>query len=223
MRLDKAVWPFAVGLAALGWVCGWLVQPWVALIPASGLLFVLYFFRDPRRITPADLRALISPADGTIVEAGPDRIAIFLSVFNVHVCRAPMSGRVAHIEHSPGRFLAAYREEASTQNERTAIVLEREGRQLTFVLIAGLVARRIVCRVKPGQNLAAGERVGLIRFGSRAEVELPPNSCVAVRPKQRVRAGETILAHLPAPGENHGRGEDSDERPGSPQSRSAES
>jgi len=217
MKLDKAVWPFAVGLAALAWACGWLVQPWVALIPASGLLFVLYFFRDPRRSTPTDPQALISPADGTIVEAGPERIGIFLSVFNVHVCRAPMSGRVERVEHSPGRFLAAYREEASTQNERTAIVLECEGRQLRFILIAGLVARRIVCRIKPGQNVAAGERVGLIRFGSRAEVELPPNSRVAVRSKQRVRAGETILAHLPYPVHDV-----SAPRPGSSKSESAD-
>lgn len=197
MKLDRAVWPFAVGLTALAWVVGWWVHPSAGFVSLLLLLFILFFFRDPRRDTPADPSAVISPADGTVVEAGPQRIAIFLSVFNVHVCRAPVAGEVESVEHSRGRFLAAYRQEASTQNERTTIIVERQGRRLRFALIAGLVARRIVCRLRPGQRVTAGERVGIIRFGSRAEVDLPPDCRVAVRLKQRVRAGETILAHLP--------------------------
>ena len=120
-----------------------------------------------------------------------------MNVFNVHIIRAPVAGEVTSVEHKPGRFLAAFKTAAATQNERTKIVLEANGRRVVFTLIAGLIARRIVCKVIPGQQMRAGERVGLIRFGSRVDIELSADDVVAVEIGQKVVAGHTILAKRP--------------------------
>ena len=141
---------------------------------------------------------MISPADGKVIKAGPDEISIFMNVFNVHVCRSPIAGRIVSVDHRSGKFLAAFDERAPEQNERAAIRIVGERATLTFTLVAGLIARRIVCKVRDEQQLAAGERVGLIRFGSRVDVSLPTGAEALVRVGERVRAGESILARLAA-------------------------
>jgi phosphatidylserine decarboxylase len=200
MRIDREAWPFASVAAAAALLAG-LWHPLAALPPLVALAFVVWFFRDPPRTPPGAADALISPADGRIIQAGPRTVSVFMNVFDVHVCRAPAAGVVAAVEHSPGRFLAAWKDEAPVANERATITLEQGGTVCRFTLVAGLVARRIVCRVRPGQTLAAGERVGLIRFGSRVDLELPEGATPEVRIGQRVVAGETPLARLRRPRE----------------------
>ena len=184
-------------VVAISAVLGWLVHPWAALAGLPPLAFVLWFFRDPDRSTPRFPGALISPADGKIIQAGPRRISVFMNVFNVHVCRAPTDGVLQSVKHHPGRFLAAFRDEASECNERVSIVLARGGLRVAFTLVAGLIARRIVCKVQPGEGLSAGQRIGLIRFGSRVDVDLPPGYSAAVACGDHVVAGETLIARGP--------------------------
>jgi len=170
--------------------------------------FVLFFFRDPERTIPTDADALLSPADGTITDVGevdePEfpggralRIGMFLSVFNVHVNRAPRAARVVQLRYFPGAFLDARHPEAGTRNEQMWIDLEEAGsnRQLRVKQIAGAVARRIVCWLRSGEGLAAGERIGMIKFGSRTEVYLPVGTPVdvLVKPGDTVQGGSTIL------------------------------
>jgi len=196
MRIARESLPIAALLAAAG-VALWLwVHPWAAVVPLLLLLFTLWFFRDPERRTPQDPDALISPADGKIIKAETREISIFMNVFSVHVCRAPMAGTVETVQHVPGRFLAAFKDHASEQNERTSIVLTDGRRRLGVTLVAGLIARRIVCKVSPGQLLQSGERLGLIQFGSRVDVALPEGGSVEVELGQHAVAGETILATL---------------------------
>lgn len=196
MRIAREAAPFVIGSAALALVASFF-SPWAALPFVAFLGFSLYFFRDPDRRSPADPDALLSPADGRILDVGETRISIFLNVFNVHVCRTPVGGRVESVVHTPGRFLAAFKAEASEQNERAAIVVASVTARVTFTLVAGLIARRIVCKVASGDTLRAGDRVGLIRFGSRVDLALPPGAICAVRRGDRVVAGETILARVP--------------------------
>lgn len=194
MRLDRAALPFVAAFGAAAVPSG-LWRAWAALPFAALALFSLWFFRDPRRSPPSRDGVLVSPADGKIVRAEPGRLSVFLNVFDVHVCRTPVAGRVRSVEHRAGRFLAAFRDEASEQNERAVVTVEpADGRALRFTLVAGLVARRIVCRVRVGDVLTLGQRIGLIRFGSRVDVEVPADFEIAVRLGQRVTAGETILA-----------------------------
>ncbi|HKQ59987.1 MAG TPA: phosphatidylserine decarboxylase [Candidatus Polarisedimenticolaceae bacterium] len=195
MRVAREAFGLAWAPAALIPLAWWFV-PWLALVPAALLLFTLWFFRDPERQPPAEAGVLVSPADGRVVLASADRVGIFLNVFNVHVCRTPLGGRVEQVRRTPGRFLAAFREEAAEQNERTTIVVVGGTATVRFTLIAGLIARRIVCKVAVGQQLRVGERVGLIRFGSRVDVELPPGATLAVRVGERVVAGETVLGRV---------------------------
>lgn len=199
MRIARESLPISAGLLLLAAAISFL-HPGLMLVPLAGLLFTLWFFRDPERRTPEDHGAMFSPADGRVIRVGAERISIFLNVFNVHVCRAPIGGEVHEVEHVAGRFLAAMKDGASEHNERTSIVLADGERRIRFTLVAGLVARRIVCKVVRGQRLKAGERVGLIQFGSRVDVALPKGALVLVRQHQRVVAGETVLARLPASG-----------------------
>ncbi len=197
MKIAREGWPIAAGVGFVGLTAGlmWLPAGFLFLV---FLLFTLWFFRDPERRTPGDSDVLVSPADGRVIRADSDRISIFMNVFNVHVCRTPMAGRVVEVTHTPGRFLSAFKDAASEQNERASIDVESGGRTLRFTLVAGLIARRIVCRVGEGRRLAAGERVGLIRFGSRVDIDLPPGAQRAVGVGHRVVAGESILARLAA-------------------------
>lgn len=184
----------------------WRPLGWIALITA---LWVAYFFRDPWRVTPLRSGLLVSPADGVVVSVTsavvpPDvaaeptefcRIGIFLSVFDVHVVRAPVGGRVAVLRYTPGRFFNASLDKASEYNERLAIrVAPPDGPEIIFVLIAGLIARRIVCDLYQGQQIAAGQRIGIIRFGSRVDIYCPPPYVPMVVAEQRMIGGETVLA-----------------------------
>jgi phosphatidylserine decarboxylase len=205
MRLDPAGWPFililaVVTLAVLFW------SPVAALLPAALLVFCVNFFRDPERTTPTEADILVSPADGRIIRADGSRVSIFMNVFNVHVCRAPASGPVASVERTPGRFLAAMKDAASEHNERTTIAIGADASRLRFTLVAGLIARRIVCRVEAGQTVRRGERVGIIRFGSRVDVDLPAGATPLVEVGARVVAGESPVARLAPrpPGEGQG-------------------
>jgi len=198
MSIAKESLPFVLGIGALALVGGVGLHPAVAVACLPPLLFTLWFFRDPERSTPQDADTLFAPADGKIIVAGPEKLSIFMNVFNVHVCRTPLAGRVERIEHHRGRFLAAYKDAASEHNERVSIVVSDGSRRIRFTLVAGLVAKRIVCKVSEGQSLVAGERIGLIRFGSRVDVDLPEGARPAVSRGQRVVAGETPIAGLTA-------------------------
>ncbi len=187
------VWPKSVPLAVLG-----------LLLTA----FVAWFFRDPDRVTPDEPGAVISPADGRVVycgESSPGRyntqpgkkVSVFMSVFDVHVNRAPVSGKVVAVLYNPGTFFAADADKASLLNEQNGVVLETpEGQTVSYVQIAGLIARRIVCYLSKEDNVRQGQRVGMIRFGSRVDVILPASAVLRVRRGDRVRAGESVVGVL---------------------------
>jgi phosphatidylserine decarboxylase len=189
--------PLLLGVAAL--VLRWY---WAAGVFLFLGLFVLYFFRDPRRVAPAEPDAVVSPADGRVVEivdepfeARPGkRISIFLSVWDVHVNRAPVEGVIRKVEYRPGRFYAALRSRASTENEQNVIHIASPRGDMVFKQIAGWIARRVLCWKSEGEPVAMGERVGMIRFGSRVDVWLPPEAQIVVRRGQHVAAGSDILA-----------------------------
>lgn len=188
--------PLIVGIAlmALRW---W----WAGILVALGI-FVLYFFRDPERQIPADPDAVVSPADGRVVEIVDEpqsgksgkRISIFLSVFDVHVNRSPVGGKIARMEYTHGRFMAAWKGKASAENEQNLIAIETPGGQMQFKQIAGWVARRIVVWKKIGDEVKIGERVGMIRFGSRVDVWLPADAEILVQRGQHIAGGATQLA-----------------------------
>jgi phosphatidylserine decarboxylase len=190
-------------LILLGWLLRWSWLLWLGL---AGLAFFGYFFRDPERDIPPGPETMVAPADGKVVFVedlredrflkGPARrVAIFMNVFDVHVNRVPMAGKVTEQVHQPGAFKAAFRHEAGIQNEQLATGLTGEGgRRALVVQIAGLLARRIVPYVKTGEELAKGQRFGMICFGSRVDVYLPPEVEVQVRVGDRVKAGSSIIA-----------------------------
>jgi phosphatidylserine decarboxylase len=176
---------------------------------------VAWFFREPKRVPPSRSNVVVAAADGTVshvvlarppAELGlPDgdwlRVSVFLSVFDVHVQRAPVTGEVVRAEYHPGKFLSADLDKASDENERNSLLLATpEGRQVVVVQIAGLIARRIVCQVAAGDKVSAGDTYGLIRFGSRVDVYVPADARVLVEPGQRTIGAETVLAELPAVG-----------------------
>ena len=161
-------------------------------------------FRDPERIIPQTPESIVSPADGRVMEIVPEntqtrRISIFLSLWDVHINRAPYGGVVRSVVYTPGKFLAAYRQEASLVNEANTVTIAEHGREFMVKQIAGVLARRIVCRVRPGDTLEKGQRYGLIRFGSRTDLLLPATAEIAVQVGDVVRGGETILAFLKEP------------------------
>jgi phosphatidylserine decarboxylase len=197
------------------WVHPWLFAPLAILGPLW--LFILSFFRDPERVIPTDPDAIVSPADGTVREVGeveaPDfpggrayLVSIFLSVFNVHVNRLPRSGRVTAVQYYPGCFLDARRPECGVRNEQLWIDLEEaSGTPLRIKQIAGAIARRIVCWLRPGDEVRRGDRLGMIKFGSRTDLLLPVNAVgeVLVRVGDKVRGGSTILLRLETPAQAH--------------------
>ncbi len=202
----------AIGITLLFLILHWQLLAWLM---AGITIWVFAFFRDPVRVTPADPDVLVAPADGliTLIQtvpppreiAGPDgigsepmvRVSIFMSVFDVHINRTPIGGTVRSVVYISGKFLNADLDKASEDNERQHIVVERsDGLRIGFTQIAGLVARRIVPFVKPGDVVAAGQRIGLIRFGSRVDVYLPAGTTPRVALGQRTLAGETVIARL---------------------------
>ena len=200
-------WPFILGGLLLSVLvslcCGWWSLPfWVFTV------FAVQFFRDPARDIPADPETVLCPADGRIVvvERAEDpfrkvpalKISVFMNVFNVHSQRAPVDGTVTQVDYFPGQFVNAALDKASTENERNAVfATTKSGRELTFVQVAGLVARRILCYVQPGEKITRGQRYGFIRFGSRVDVYLPTDAVPLVAIGEKVRASETVLARLP--------------------------
>jgi phosphatidylserine decarboxylase len=188
---------YALGLSAAGALLWILVNPAFAAPLFLLALFCLYFFRDPDRAIP-DGPVAVSPADGKVVGiigegAECTRISIFLNVFDVHVNRAPIAGRIANVEYTKGQFLVASRELASSQNERNTVTIAGDA-SIRFAQIAGLIARRIVFYKKLGDTVAKGERVGLIKFGSRVDIFLGPEWEIKVRAGQRVAGGSSIIA-----------------------------
>jgi phosphatidylserine decarboxylase len=182
----------------------------LAILAGALTLFVLYFFRDPDRETEVREKAVLTPADGRILEARTleaegnplgtrtVKVSVFMSLFDVHVNRIPAGGRVSRISYRPGAFFAANLDKASEKNEQNAVTLDTpDGKQIIFVQIAGLIARRIACWVREGDEVRKGQRFGLIRFGSRMDVFLPEGSRVEVQPRQKVKAGKTIIGYLP--------------------------
>jgi len=202
-------WPFLIAAAALAALATWFFAWWS--IPLWLLaLFILQFFRDPARKLPEDPRAVVSPADGRIVEVGRARdpyvqrdalkISVFMNVFNVHSNRSPVDAVVKERWYFPGAFVNAALDKASLENERNALWLRTpEGRDVTCVQVAGLIARRILCYVGAGAQLARGQRFGFIRFGSRVDVYLPPDAEPRAAIGDKVYASESVLAWLTTP------------------------
>jgi phosphatidylserine decarboxylase len=191
---------YAAALSAAGVLLWYLIHPAFAAPLFLLALFCLYFFRDPDRTIP-DGPVAVSPADGKVVGiigdgAGAEctRISIFLNIFDVHVNRAPIAGRIANVEYTKGQFLVASREVASSQNERNTVTVAGDTTSVRFAQIAGLIARRIVFYKKLGDTVAKGERVGLIKFGSRVDIFLGPEWEIKVQPGERVSGGSSILA-----------------------------
>ena len=196
--MAKEGWPFLLPLVALGLGALWL--QWFVALGLLGFLaaFVAFFFRDPERDIPSDPKAIVSPADGRIIRLeardGNQALSIFLSPLDVHINRAPIEGLISKREHRKGRFRAAYDERASVENER--LDLSIQGREeLKFALIAGVLARRIKVWKKAGDYVSKGDRIGLIRFGSRVDLLLPPGCTVAVGKGDRVKGGSSVLAY----------------------------
>lgn len=200
--------PFVLPLLGLGLIFLALRIPVGSVLSFLLLGFVLFFFRDPERDVPKGEGLVVAPADGTVVVVEPYKgtevqgeellqVSIFLSLLDVHINKAPVSGLVEEVRYSPGRFKVAYAPEASLENERNLIRFASQGGTVWMKQIAGYLARRIVCRVEPGQRVEAGERIGLIRFGSRVDLLLPWLAAMKVNVGDRVKGGITVIALLP--------------------------
>jgi len=206
--IHREGWRFVGIFAGVTLIAALFIAPlfWPLLLLS---LWCVYFFRDPPRLTPQREGLFIAPADGLVRDVGPAvppaelglgpapmmRVSTFLSVFDVHINRIPADAVVETVAYHPGKFLSAADDKASEENERTAVSLRlSDGRTAAVVQIAGLVARRIVCQLKPGQKVRAGERYGLIRFGSRTDLYLPDGALPLVYPGQRMIGGETVIA-----------------------------
>ena len=221
MKIDRAGIPFIAGAAAFGLLFSWLDlfrMPGAGFwVPGAGFWLLaagfIFFFRDPDRREPADagIDAVLAPADGRILHAGPaeadtapeglwQQVSIFLSPLDVHVNRAPVGGRVLEVTHRAGRFLPAYDRRSGAANERSEVRLDHAGQTVVFRQVVGVLARRVVCRLAPGMDVARGERFGIMKFGSRMDVFLPESAALAVTPGETVRGGETVVARLAGSG-----------------------
>ena len=209
MRVDRAGFPFIIGALALAATAAiWL--SWIVAAPLVALAaFFLFFFRDPDRLAPSALRDtdVLAPADGRVLVAGdmiPDgappgawkQVSIFLSPMDVHVNRVPASGRVTRVTLTPGQFLPAYRHDAGGKNERSEIWIDHAGQSIVTRQIVGMLARRVVCRLADGDDVRAGQHLGVMKFGSRMDVFLPLSATITVQVGATVRGGETIIAVL---------------------------
>jgi phosphatidylserine decarboxylase len=208
VRIDRAGFPFIGGTAALAFAAALTVGSAGAVPLLILAAFFTFFFRDPDRLSPVDgTRVVLSPADGRVVVAGPAdptisppgqwlQISIFLSPLDVHVNRTPVSGRVMRVDFKRGKFLPAYHHDAAAANERSEVWVDHNGQTIVFRQIVGILARRVVCRVQPGAQLKAGERVGLMKFGSRMDVFLPTSAQLGVAAGDTVIGGLTVIAVL---------------------------
>ena len=207
MLIDRAGLPFILVALVLAIGAGWwLGRPWSIPFLVLAAIFLL-FFRDPERTTPSGQNLVTSPADGRVMVAGDPAgpgapegqwktITIFLSPLDVHINRTPVEGQITRVEYHPGSFLPAYRKEAGQLNEWTEVWIDRGGQPIVVRQIVGILARRIVCRVKPGDQVVRGQRFGVMKFGSRIDLFLPLSSRIAVKVGDRVISGETTLATL---------------------------
>jgi phosphatidylserine decarboxylase len=207
MRLDPAGLPFILGALALAIVSG-VASAWIFALPFFILgAFFVFFFRDPNRTSPSNGDAVLSPADGRVLVAGSaiaesappgawQQISIFLSPMDVHVNRIPVSGRVTRVSYLPGRFLPAYRHDAGSANERSEIWIDHAGQTIVVRQIVGILARRVVCRLQIGARVKAGDRYGIMKFGSRMDIFLPVSAKLRVNVGDTVRGGESIIAVL---------------------------
>jgi len=208
MPIAREGWPLVLvplGLAVVLFLVRW---PWTAGVFLALALFTAFFFRDPDRRAPDDPRLVLSPADGKVIVAGPapagnplgegaTQVSVFLSIFDVHVNRSPVGGRISRVEYHEGEFLPAFQDKASLANEQNSVTIEDGTRRVNFKQIAGLIARRIVFKKKVGDTVAAGERVGMIKFGSRVDVFLPRGATLRVKVGDRVVAGVSALGERP--------------------------
>ena len=203
LNVAKDGFSYGVALLAGALAAGWLLGGWFALPLLALALFVMYFFRDPERLVPDEPGIIaVAPADGRVVEIRDvehdgrpfRRISIFLSLFDVHINRSPIAGTIRDVQYRPGRFLVAWRPEASSENESNTVAVEGPAGTVVFKQIAGILARRIVFWKKTGDSVGRGERVGLIKFGSRVDVLLDPEWKLMVARGRHVRGGSTILA-----------------------------
>jgi phosphatidylserine decarboxylase len=207
VRIDPAASPFIGGALVIALAWG-IAGAWLGALPFVVLAgFFLFFFRDPDRLSPSDEEAVLAPADGRVLVAGPavaesappgswKQVSIFLSPMDVHVNWIPVSGKVTRVEFRPGKFLPAYRPDAATANERSEVWIDHHGQTVVVRQIVGILARRVVCRVEPGREVRAGERMGIMKFGSRMDVYLPLTAQLLVKAGDRVRGAETSIARL---------------------------
>lgn len=200
-RIAPEGWPFILPLAGLTAATAWFAPGWWWLLPLPLTVFVTAFFRHPWRVPPADPALIVAPADGRVLQiestADGHRIAIFLSVFDVHVNRAPCDGRVEKFDYRKGLFLAAWDTRCTAENEQARLELATPGGAVKLAQIAGLIARRIITDPREGAQLVRGQRIGLIRFGSRTELWLPATCAIECRIGQYVFGGETPVAKWP--------------------------
>jgi phosphatidylserine decarboxylase len=210
MRIDPAGWPFVLGGLVLAIFAGFAVGRIFGVVLLALSTFFLFFFRDPHRTVQVPESGVVSPADGRVMVAGQatadgfpahlwQQISIFLSPMDVHVNRMPVSGRVVKVTYRPGRFLPAYKEQAADLNEYTEVVVDHHGTRVVVRQIVGILARRIVCRANEGDVVHAGDRFGVMKFGSRMDVFVPQTARLHVTVGQKVRGGVTLLATLDAP------------------------
>lgn len=213
--IERDGYPFIIGAALTALICfaadatlqlRWTVS--IGWIFVAATAFFLLFFRSPNRTAPSEPGVVVSPADGTVIkierlESHPgfdgavDKISVFLSVFDVHVNWTPIAGTVKSVEHIPGKFSVAWLDKASQDNERSEIYLESAYGPVLFKQIAGQIARRIVCRLQPGQRVVAGEKFGMIKFSSRTEVFVDAGAEILVKPRKHIKGGQTAIARLP--------------------------
>ena len=208
MPIAREGWPLIgilLGLAVVMFLVRW---PWVGGVFLLLGLFTMFFFRDPERPVPADPRLVLSPADGKVIVAGPapagnplgdgaTQVSIFLSVFDVHVNRAPIGGRISQVEYHKGEFVPAFQDKASLANEQNSVTIDDGGSRVNFKQIAGLIARRIVFKKRVGDTVAAGERVGMIKFGSRVDLFVAKDVRLLVKKGDRVVGGLSAIGQRP--------------------------
>jgi phosphatidylserine decarboxylase len=207
MRIDAAGWPFILSALAVAAIVAALGRAAWAIPLLVLSAFFLFFFRDPERRITATQSEVVAPADGRVVVAGDAepgvappgawrQVSIFLSPADVHVNRVPVSGQVTRVEYRPGKFLPAYRREATTENERNEVWIDHDGQTIVCRQVVGILARRIVCRVAEGADVSTGERFGVMKFGSRIDLFLPMSALLRVRQGDRVQGGVTVVAML---------------------------
>ncbi len=208
MTIAREGWPYIGLLLGAAAVALAFRFTWTGGVFLALSLFTTFFFRDPERVVPNDPRLVLSPADGKVVQVvaaaddhpfgkGTTQVSIFLSIFDVHINRSPIGGKIAAVSYHPGEFLPAFDDKASLRNEQNSVIVEGASSRVMFKQIAGLIARRIVFKKRLGDDVAAGERVGLIKFGSRVDVFLPAGLVLKVKSGDRVSGGTSVLAERP--------------------------